>query len=162
MGAVFLISMIPVIFILVGLPLLQNIPKDKMQKFKESIKNFFNLKKSWFKIVFALSSAILGFTVLNNEIGGKIMGAILFFVIGLGISWVLDFWINKIKSKTIIIILEVLLCVLLLFFTVTREFVQYHEPSRKYYDNHGNVHYSEEERDEQNFVNDMYEATYDD
>lgn len=35
------------------------------------------------------------------------------------------------------------------------------DSSRKYYDNHGNVHYSEEKRDEQNFINDMYGAAYD-
>lgn len=126
------------------------------------IKSSFSfLKKHWFKNLFSLCAAVLGFFIMNNKIGGKIIGAILFFAIGWGIAWVLDFWIKKIKSKTIIIILEILLCVLLGFFAITREFVNYHAPSRKYYDNHGNVHYSEEERDEQNFINDMYGAAYD-
>ena len=122
----------------------------------KAIANFFS--KHWFKIIFSLCAAILGFIIMNNKIGGKIMGAILFFAMGLGFAWILNSWIKMIKNKTVIIILEVVLCVLLGIFTVTREYVTYHAPTKKYYDKYGNSYYNKEDRDNANFLYDAYDA----
>lgn len=133
-------------------------------------------------VIFAILFAIIGFMIMNNKIGGKIMGAILFIGIGLLIAFIVDLIINftytfiymttkkednaevaykAYRKSSVAFIIKIVLCVLLAILTLSVEFNEYHAPRRKYYDNHGNVHYSEEKRDEQNFINDMYGAAYD-
>ena len=117
-------------------------------------------KKHWFKVIFSLCSAVLGFIIMNNKIGGKIMGAILFFTLGWIISLFVTSLLKKISSKTLVIILQIILCLLLGAFAITREYVNYHTPTKKYYDKYGKPHYSEEERDEANFLYDLYNAVH--
>ena len=45
-------------------------------------------------VIFAILFAIIGFMTMNNKIGGKIMGAILFIGIGLLIAFIVDLIIS--------------------------------------------------------------------
>lgn len=157
MGTIIIISMIPAAIIMLAIPLLDHIPNDKMKKIKENFKNFFNLKKSWFKIVFSLSSAILGFIIMNNEIGGKIGGAILLFVIGLFASIGLNKLFDKIPNSIISNILKLILCILLLIFAFTRTYGTYKDPYGDVWDKDPN-NWTDQEED---YVNDFFEWQHD-
>ena len=121
---------------------------DKIKKF---------LSNHRFQIAFSLCAAILGFFIMNNQIGGKILGAALFFGIGWLVASVLMAGIKKINNKALAILLEVILVLLMIFFAITRSYVRYHR-TEKYYDRYGNVHYTDDARDKANERYDIYDA----
>lgn len=153
MNSIIWISMIPAVIVMLVVPLLGHIPQEKIDKFKENFKKFFNLKISWFKMVFSLSFAILGFIIMNNEIGGKIGGAILFFLIGLSISIGLSKLLDKIPNSIISNILKLVLCILLLIFAFTRSYGTYKNPYDDVFNKDPNK-WTDEEKD---YVNDFFE-----
>lgn len=87
-----------------------------------------NKPSKFFKSTFSLCAAILGFIALESGIVGKIFGSIIMFVSGWGIAWFLEIFTEKINNKTIRIIIEILLCLLLGIFAVTREYGHYQPP----------------------------------
>lgn len=123
------------------------------------LKEFFTKKiqKIWFKVIFSLSSAILGFIIMNNEIGGKIGGAILFFVIGLFASIGLNKLFDKIPNSIISNILKLILCILLLIFAFTRTYGTYKDPYGDVWDKDPN-NWTDQEED---YVNDFFEWQHD-
>ncbi len=120
----------------------------------------FSWRIDWFRLLFSLSTAIIGFFIMNNKIGGKIGGAVLFMVMGWITACILDFLIKHIRSKSITVVLKIILCILIGLSIFKIDFVEYHAPRQKYYDKYGKSYYSEEARDEANFNYEMYEAVY--
>ena len=147
-----------------------NAEKSNPSKPKEDYKQNSKLQPTWFIFICPLLFGVLGFIIMDEKIIGKILGALLFIGIGIVIAFVTYILIRllstsiskKEKTRDIIeTILCIVICILIALFAVTREYGKYQEPKRKYYDKHGKVHYSEEDRDEANFVYDMYGAAYD-
>ena len=84
------------------------------------------IEQNWFKFVFSLFTAVLGFTIANNETAGKIASAVIFFLMGWLVSWILQIILRNIKIKTVVIVIEIILCVLVAVFAFSRDFVDYH------------------------------------
>ena len=100
------------------------------------------LKKYWFLILFPLCGSVLGFIIDNDKIGGKLIVAVLFAAVALLIAWILFSILSALqerlnsKSGNIIITLtELILCVLLFVFAITRTYGKYHNPLDKYKSN---------------------------
>ncbi len=107
-----------VIFICIGLWLLQY-PIKWIAKFLEGK----DVKKYIFHFIFALIAGVLGFIIMNNGIGGKIGGALLFFFLGLPIAWLLDVAITWLfRNRVLIIIIQIILLIVFSCFAVTRNY----------------------------------------
>lgn len=119
-----------------------------------------NEPSKFFKFTFSLCAAILGFIALENGIGGKIFGSIIMFALGWGIAWILEIFTKKIKIKTIRIIVEIILCLLLGIFAVTREYGHYQPPKSKYEDVF-KKNPNDWTDDEKEYVNDFFERMED-
>ena len=141
---------------------------EELEKKKEKPFMFFY----W---VVSILFGVIGFMIMNNKIVGKIFGAILFMGVGIVLALLTDAIISAIyglicgatkrkvePTKSLgVFIIRVLLCVLLAFLVAKTNFVSYHTPAKKYYDKWGNAHYSEKERDNENFRYYAYEAAKD-
>ena len=65
---------------------------------------------------------------MDEGIFGKVMGAILFFAMGLLLARLLEKMLSNVTIKSMVVIIKIILCCLLLWFAVTREYGEYKSP----------------------------------
>lgn len=116
----------------------------------------FNIKVHWFHIAFSIMSGVLGFIIVDLEIGWKIAIGIVFLIVGWFVAMFLNYIIRRfVKNNTIIIIICIIICVLMGVFAVTREYGEYiyKDPYEDVWDKDPNK-WTEDEKD---YVNDFWE-----
>ena len=106
----------------------------------------------FFYIIVAICFGIIGFKIMNERVVGKVFGGVLFAAIGVVIAFFVDLAINltyraiymaknkvgdaevaykAYRKSNVALIVKMILCVLLIFLTITINFANYHRPDYK-------------------------------